>query len=186
MNLVSREAERVPKIELLILDVDGVLTSGTLAYDAEGQRQKIFHVHDGGAIRLWQQSGGRCAIISGRTSPAVEFRARELGIEMVTQGVKDKLPAYFEACRSQGVEDSAVSFMGDDLLDLEPMALCGYPIAVAGADPIVKRSARYVTRRFGGDGAVREAVERLMRLNGTWSRAIGEWTTRRPRGKAQT
>lgn len=175
----------MPKIELLILDVDGVLTHGTLAYDAEGQRQKTFHVHDGGAIRLWRESGGHCAIISGRKSPAVESRARELGIDFVTQGVTDKIPAYVETCRSLGVEDRAVSYVGDDLLDLEPMRRCGYPIAVAGADPLVKRAARYVTRRAGGEGAVREAIERLMRFNGTWSLELRNRTTAPSRGKAQ-
>lgn len=180
MNRNEHAARTVPKIELLILDVDGVLTSGALAYDGEGQRQTTFHVHDGGAIRLWRQSGGRVAIISGRRSPAVDRRAAELGIDHVTQGVTDKLPAYLDACRTHGVDDSVVCYIGDDLLDLGPMRRCAYPVAVAGAIPVVKRVARYITRRSGGAGAVGETIARLMRFNGTWSGAIGKWTAREP------
>jgi 3-deoxy-D-manno-octulosonate 8-phosphate phosphatase (KDO 8-P phosphatase) len=153
----------VSKIKLLILDVDGVLTSGELPYTAAGGNEvRTFYVQDGGAIRCWQASGGVAALISGRESRAVLARAKDLGVDSVTQGVSDKLPAYEAICREVGVADAEVSFIGDDLLDLPPMRRCGYPIAVANAVPQVKRAARYVTRRRGGEGAVAEAIARLM------------------------
>jgi 3-deoxy-D-manno-octulosonate 8-phosphate phosphatase (KDO 8-P phosphatase) len=159
-------------IKLLILDVDGVMTTGALAYSAAGNEEKTFYVQDGGAIGLWKKAGGAVAIISGRKSKAVDARARDLGIATVFQGVLDKIPVYETICRQAGVSDEEVSFVGDALLDVEPMRRCGYPIAVANALPRVKRAARYVTRRSGGDGAVAEAVERLLRHNGTWSEVV--------------
>jgi 3-deoxy-D-manno-octulosonate 8-phosphate phosphatase (KDO 8-P phosphatase) len=167
-------------IKLLILDVDGVLTSGELPYDADGNEIKTFYVQDGGAIRLWQTCGGTAAILSGRQSPAVIARAKDLGINFVIQGVADKLPAYEGLCRQAGASDQETAFIGDDFLDLPPMRRCGYPIAPANAVPMVKRAARYVTRRPGGRGAVAEAVERLLRHNGTWPKAVSGGT--RPRG----
>lgn len=163
-------------IELLILDVDGVLTNGDLPYDASGgDACKTFHVQDGGAIRLWQSLGGQVALLSGRQSAAVVARARDLDIKLVTQGVTDKLPAYEAICKAAGVSNAQTSFVGDDWVDLPPMQRCGYPIAVANACPAVKRVSRYVTRRCGGAGAVTEAIERLLRHNGTWQTATARW-----------
>jgi 3-deoxy-D-manno-octulosonate 8-phosphate phosphatase (KDO 8-P phosphatase) len=159
-------------IALLILDVDGVLTDGGLPYSADGNEIMHFHVQDGGAIRLWQRMGGVVALLSGRTSPAVAARAKDLGISLVLQGVADKLPAYEELCRTVGFTDTRVCVMGDDLLDVPPMQRCGYSVAPSNALPVVKRVATYVTRQRGGAGAVAEAVERLLRLNGTWSAAM--------------
>lgn len=154
-------------IKLLILDVDGVLTSGALPYDADGNRQKTFYVQDGGAIRLWQAQGGMVAILSGREAPSVNARAKDLGIPIVVQGVPDKVPAYETICRQAGVSESEVAVMGDDLPDLAIMRRCGYPVAVQNAHRFAKRLARYITRHSGGRGAIAEAVERLLRYNGT-------------------
>ncbi len=148
------------------------MTQGDLPYSAEGNEIKVFHVQDGGAVRFWNSTGGLTALISGRESPAVSARAKDLDIHVVVQGVPDKIPAYETICRNFGVSDAETSFIGDDLLDLEPMRRCGYPIAVANAIPRVKRAARYVTRRPGGCGAIAEAVERLMRYNGTWAESM--------------
>jgi 3-deoxy-D-manno-octulosonate 8-phosphate phosphatase (KDO 8-P phosphatase) len=160
------------KIKLLILDVDGVLTTGGLPYEARGNEIKVFHVQDGAAIRRWQAAGGLVAIISGRQSPAVMSRAKDLGIAHVEQGVTDKLPVYEETCALTGVCEEEVAFVGDDLMDLAPMQRCGYPVAVANAVPQVKRAARFITRRRGGEGAVGEAIERLMRHNGVWPEVL--------------
>lgn len=162
-------------IKLLILDVDGVLTSGELPYDSQGNVTKVFHVQDGGAIRLWQRAGGQVAIISGRDSPAVSARAAELDIPLLAQGVRDKMPVFDSFCEKAGVMPREASFVGDDLLDIAPMRRCGYPIAVANAIPLVKRAAVYITRRSGGAGAVAESVERLLRHNGEWSRIANRW-----------
>lgn len=154
------------RIKLLILDVDGVLTDGGLPYTAEGNEIKVFNVQDGAAIRAWQAAGGLAAIISGRQSPAVDRRAKDLGIAYVEQSVAEKLPVYEALCRRLGVKDDEVCMVGDDLPDLGSMNRCGYPVAVANAIPAVKRIARRVTNRRGGDGAVAEVVRRLLRHNG--------------------
>ena len=161
--------------KLLILDVDGVLTDGRLPYAGGGNEVKVFDVQDGLAIKLWQAAGGTAAIISGRQSPAVEARAKDLGIEFVRQGVADKRPAYEAAGQAAGVSDAETAVIGDDLPDLPMMRRCAYPVAVANATPMVKRAARYVTRRTGGAGAVAEAIERLLRLDGKWSRVVERW-----------
>lgn len=162
-------------IRLLILDVDGVLTAGSLLYEAAGNIEKVFYVQDGGAIRLWQRMGGQVAIISGRTSPAVTTRAMDLGVTHLHMKVEDKLPVFESVTRETGVAAGETAFMGDDLLDLAPMRRCGYPIAPANAVATVKRAARYVTRRAGGAGAVNEAIERLMRHNGWWDGMLRQW-----------
>jgi len=162
-------------IKLLILDVDGVLTTGELPYDADGSHQKSFFVQDGGAIRLWQAQGGLVAILSGRNAPAVRTRAEDLDIATVVQGVPDKVPAYETICRELGAAESGTAVMGDDLPDLPLMRRCGFPIAVANAHRYVKRSARYVTRRSGGHGAVAEGIEQLLRHNGAWPDAVARF-----------
>lgn len=162
-------------IKLLILDVDGVLTTGALPYDADGNRRKTFFVQDGGAIKLWQSQGGLVAILSGREAPSVNARAKDLGIATVVQGVPEKLPAYETICRELGVAEAAVAAVGDDLPDLPVLERCGYPIAVANAHRYAKRAARYVTKQSGGNGAVAEAIERLMRHNGEWTSAVARY-----------
>lgn len=162
-------------IKLLILDVDGVLTTGELPYSATGNEVKSFNVLDGMAIKLWQAAGGRLAIISGRQTPAVEARAKDLGIDSVRQGVIDKLPAYEAAVRDAQATDAETAVIGDDLPELPMLRRCGYPVAVANATPAAKRASRYITRRRGGDGAVAEAIERLLRENGTWSKVTARW-----------
>lgn len=161
------------KIRLLLLDVDGVLTTGDLPYLDSGIELKAFHVQDGSAIKLWKQSGGSVGIVSGRDTPAVMKRAKDLGIDAVYLGVADKLPAYEAVLTQCAVNDDSVCVVGDDWMDLGPMRRCGFPVAVANALPIVKRAARYVTRRSGGSGAIAEVVERLLRLNGKWTDVIG-------------
>jgi len=160
-------------IELLILDVDGVLTDGSVTMTAAGESAQTVHVHDGCAIKLWQRCGGKAAILSGRQNEHVKERARDLGIEWILTGVEDKRARFDEILTWAGCDASAVGYIGDDLPDLGPMARCGFPIAVANAVPTVKRAALYVTRRRGGHGAVAEAVELLLRKKKQWSAAIG-------------
>ncbi len=157
-------------IELLILDVDGVLTDGSVTLTAEGESRKTFHVHDGCAIKLWQRCGGRVAILSARAGDAVRRRAAELGIDLVHTGVSNKLTGYESILATTGGQDHAVGYVGDDLPDLMPMSRCGFPVAVADAVPAVKQAASYVTRRPGGRDAVAEVVELLLRKQRRWSR----------------
>jgi len=156
-------------IELLILDVDGVLTDGTVTSGLDGASGQTICVQDGFAIRLWQRSGGVAAILSGRKNEHVAQRARELGLEHVLTGVADKAAGVSDLLRLTACDASTAAYVGDDLPDLPAMAPCGFPIAVANALPDVKRAARYVTRRAGGHGAIAEVVEYLLRKKGRWS-----------------
>lgn len=159
-------------IDLLILDVDGVLTDGHVVAGPNGESIKRFHVHDGCAVKLWQRCEGRVAILSGRGGEAVTRRAAELGIKWVHTDVTDKLAAYDAILASAGRRDEAVAYVGDDLPDLAPMARAGFSVAVADAVPAVKRAADYVTRRAGGRGVVAEVVELLLRKQKRWSRDL--------------
>ena len=159
-------------INLLILDVDGVLTDGRVTAGGDGKWAKGFYVQDGCAIKLWQRCGGRVALLSGRSEEVVERRATELGIELVRTGVEDKSSVYSALVASVGCGDAAVAYVGDDLPDVGPMSRAGFPVAVANAHPAVKRVSMYVTRRRGGCGAVAEVVELLLRKQQRWSRAL--------------
>ena len=155
-------AERARSVRLAIFDVDGVMTDGTLYIGAQGESFKAFNILDGHGMKMLQSAGIVTAIISGRSSEAVERRAAELAISHVVQGCADKV-ASFEALRAQlGVEAAACSFMGDDLPDLAVMRRCGFAVAVANAVEPVKQAAHYVTRASGGRGAVREFCDLLL------------------------
>jgi 3-deoxy-D-manno-octulosonate 8-phosphate phosphatase (KDO 8-P phosphatase) len=156
-------------VDLLVLDVDGVLTAGQVVLDESGTLINFFNVHDGSGIKYWLRSGGRAAIISGRTSGAVPIRAKTLGIDLVYQGALRKIDAYRQCLADTRIDASRVCCVGDDLPDLPLLCNCGYPVAVANAVEEVKDRSAYVTRRTGGDGAVREVVEVLLRAKGLWA-----------------
>jgi len=156
-------------IKLLILDVDGVLTDGRLLIGPDGERTKTFHVHDGCALKLWHRSGGHSAVLSSRASAALDLRAHELGISLVRAGVPEKVAGYEAILKEGAFIDAQVAYVGDDLPDLPVMARVGLPIAVAQAVPAVKKRATYVTARRGGQGAVAEVVELLLRKQRRWS-----------------
>jgi len=164
--------DRFARIELLLLDVDGVLTDGRITYTDSGEEIKAFHVRDGLGLKLWWRSGKRVGIVSGRTSPAVTRRAGELGIDTVIQGADEKLPAFRRILVETGVRPDQVCAVGDDLPDLPVLLACGLRVAVADAVSEVKRAADLVTGVPGGRGAVREAIEWLMRGQGTWQSAV--------------
>ncbi len=170
MTDVSRE--RFARIELLLLDVDGVLTDGSVTYTDDGHEIKSFHVRDGSGIKAWQRSGKRVAILSGRSSPAVIRRAKELGIGLVMQGADDKRVALRRILEETGLRADQVCAIGDDLPDLPVLIACGLGIAVADAAQELKDAAAFVTSLPGGRGAVREAIEWLMRGQGTWDDVV--------------
>ncbi len=157
---------------LLILDVDGVLTDGALWFDEDGRPVRRFHIRDGLGVALWRASGGQAAILTSKRSDAVVARAKMMGIELIEQGAEDKLPGLTRILEDSGVAAEQAAYIGDDLLDLAPMRRVGYPIAVGDAAEEVKISARYVTRLDGGQGAVREAVEHLLKRQGEWNTAL--------------
>lgn len=161
-------------IKLLILDVDGVLTDGGIFISSDGESVKRFFVRDGCAIKIWQKMGLSIAILSGRSSVALNRRATELGVDMLHCGVKDKMTAYEDILTSTGLSDVNVSYIGDDLPDLKPMLRSGFPVAVPNASPEIKRVARYITRRGGGCGGVAEVVELILRKQDRWSDGIFE------------
>lgn len=152
----------------VILDVDGVLTDGRVYVDDSGRGLRAFDVHDGFAIRWYQRLGGTVVVCSGKDSPAVGSRASELHIEHVIQGSRDKVADLERLLDGLGLRLVQFAMIGDDLPDLPVLQRCGFPIAVANAVPEVRSAARVVTERSGGRGAVREAIEYLMRGQGRW------------------
>lgn len=161
-------AARVARVELLLLDVDGVLTDGSIVYTDAGAELKRFHVRDGTGLNLWRAAGKRAAIVSGRSSPAVDRRAGELGITPVLQGRADKMPAVAEVLAATGIPAERACAIGDDLQDLPVLRASGVGVAVADACPELRAAADYVTAVPGGRGAVRDAIEWLLKLQGMW------------------
>jgi 3-deoxy-D-manno-octulosonate 8-phosphate phosphatase (KDO 8-P phosphatase) len=170
-------AARAARIRLLLLDVDGVLTDGSIVYSGDGTELKRFHVRDGSGLKLWRLAGNRAAILSGRTSPAVEVRAAELGIAPVFQGRDDKRAALADVLAAVQVAPSEVCAVGDDLPDLPVLLRCGLAAAVADAAPEVRDAAHYVTSTPGGRGAVREVVEWLLKLQHRWDGLVSRYRT---------
>lgn len=166
------------RIKLLVLDVDGVLTGGQVLLGPDGQEIKVFHARDGTGMKYWKRAGGLLAIISGRSSPAVMHRAREVDVDVVKQGAKDKLPAYLEVLEELKVTEDQTAVVGDDLPDLPLLYRCALPVAVADAAQEVLAAAAVVTKAPGGAGAVREVVEMICRQAGTWDTILARY--RRP------
>ncbi len=164
--------EKARAIELLVLDVDGVLTTGDILVGDDGREWKQFYVRDGAALAYWHRMGKKSAILSGRISEAVYHRAAELGVHEVVQGRLDKGRAVEELATRMGVPLERVCFIGDDLADLSALARVGLAAAVADAVAEVKSKADYVTELPGGKGAVRELVEFLLRTQGVWEQVL--------------
>jgi len=170
-----------PTIRLFAMDVDGTLTDGRLTLAADGGEWKTFHARDGYGIRLLASVGITPAIISGRASPQTERRARELGIEEVHQGVRDKAAAFLALCERLGLEPAEAGFMGDDLSDIPAMHLAGYAAAPADAVAEARAAADFTADLPGGSGAVRQAVEDLLRREGLWQQVLEGLTVPRTR-----
>lgn len=163
---------RAQKIRLVVFDVDGVMTDGTLFLADDGQEFKGFNSLDGHGLKMLKGSGIELAIITGRSSRVVEHRAKNLGIEIVHQGAHDKLTVYEALCREHKVDCDVTAYMGDDVVDLPVMRRAGLAITVPAAPEIVKAYSHLVTTRMAGHGAVREACEFLMRAQGTLDAAL--------------
>jgi len=201
---------RAKKIKLILFDVDGVLTDGKLfIFPAPAGHQtgpdpsekhggrggfglhsqtmieaKGFHAHDGTAISLARLAGIKTGLITKRVSETVALRARDLHLEHVHQGIQDKLTVFEEILRSEGLTASEAAFVGDDVIDLPVMLNCGLAIAVANARDEVKEEAHYVTPHAGGDGALRDAVEFVLKAQGKWKQVVAEYTCERSPQKA--
>lgn len=168
-------AERCQAIELLVSDVDGVLTEGWITYDSAGVELKTFHVRDGSGAKAWHLADKQLAILSGRKSRTVKTRAKELDIKIVVQGATDKLAGFRDLVSKVGFRPEQVAYIGDDLPDLPVLTHCGLAVAVADASPEVHEVAHYVTKVPGGRGALRETVELILRCQGRWQAVLEQF-----------
>ena len=168
---LRRRAER---IVLLLLDVDGVLTDGRIIIDDRGVETKHFHVRDGQGIALLLRAGIELGFITARSSAAVRHRAKELGVGLVLQGVRDKLAAYESIKRRRSLSDGQIAFMGDDVGDLPVLLRAGMAISVRDGWDGARAVAAYVTNAPGGHGAVREVAELLLHAQGKWRTLLGK------------
>ncbi len=159
-------------IRLAVFDVDGVLTDGTLYLTDGGEEIKAFNSLDGHGLKMLRESGIELAIITGRTSRSVELRAKNLGVAHVFQGVEDKAQCFEALVKSRGLEYSAASYMGDDVVDLPVLTRCGLALTVPAAPLFVRQRADYVTRAAGGRGAAREVCELMLHAQGKLAGAL--------------
>lgn len=163
---------RCRAVELILSDVDGVLTDGAVIYDNQGIEIKRFHIRDGQGIKLWQRTGHRFGLITSRNSHIVQVRAAELGVSIVRQGIDRKLATVQEIVAELGLGLHQVCYLGDDLPDLATIRAVTLGVAVADACPEVRQAAAYVTALPGGRGAVRETVELILKAQQRWNELI--------------
>jgi len=168
-------SERAARVRLVIFDVDGVLTDGSLFIDADGREIKAFHSRDGHGMKMLQSSGVELGIITGRTSEVVEHRMKSLGVEHVYQGQQEKLPAFVELIGKLGLEPEQVAYVGDDVVDLPIMCRVGLAIAVQDAHALVCKHAHWQTSQPGGRGAAREVCELIMMAQGTLDASLQDY-----------
>jgi 3-deoxy-D-manno-octulosonate 8-phosphate phosphatase (KDO 8-P phosphatase) len=162
-------------IEMLVMDVDGVLTDGTLIINPGGAESKSFNSLDGHGIRMWQRAGLKVALISGRASEPTKIRAEQLQIEYVFQDCHNKLPVFKELLEKVGLPPEKVAYIGDDLTDLPTIRYAGFGVTVANAVDEVKQYADYVTKRPGGSGAVREVIEYILKNSARWQKLMARY-----------
>lgn len=167
--------ERLATIKLLALDVDGILTDGNVTYDSAGQEQKSFNIKDGLGIKLVQKAGIKVAIITGRVSPMVERRSKELGMDYVIQGREDKGTALQELSEESGITLQQIAYAGDDLPDYKALKLASVGLTVADAHPDIINIADWVTPLTGGQGAVRQICDALLISCGKYDQITGSF-----------
>ena len=161
--------ERLQQIRLVLLDVDGVLTGGEIIYSDNGEQIKVFDVKDGLGIRMLKNAGIEVGIITGRTGKALRHRCDNLGIELVFDGVRDKVRVLETIVQSSGITSQACAFIGDDLPDWAIMRQVGCAVAVADAHTMIRQIAHMITRAPGGRGAVREVSEVILKAQDKWA-----------------
>ncbi len=169
MHEMIETERRAARVKLLLMDCDGVLTDGRITLLEDGDEQKSFHTRDGHGLVLLHRAGLHSGIISGRTSVAVERRARDLGITHVRQGTWNKIKDFDEVLVVAGVEETEVAFIGDDVTDVPLMRRAVLAVAVADATDETRAAAHYITQLRGGFGAVRETIELILKAQGRWA-----------------
>jgi len=160
--------DKLKHIRLLLLDVDGVMTDGSIIYDGSGLETKCFNVRDGHGIKMLQRHGIEVGIITGRTSIVVDIRAKELGISLVYQGALKKLESYTDVKEKTGLDDSQIAYMGDDVIDVPVLRRVGFAAVPLDGLPEVRAVAHYVSACGGGRGAVREVCDMILKGRGMW------------------
>ncbi|MGH9866691.1 MAG: KdsC family phosphatase [Candidatus Polarisedimenticolia bacterium] len=173
-------AQRIAPITLVLLDVDGVLTDGGIIYEGADTELKRFHIQDGMGVTLAVKAGLKVGILTGRTSPMVERRGRELSMAVIKQGFHDKLEGWNEILREQRIEPREIAYIGDDVQDLPVLWRAGFSAAPADAVPEVRSQVHYVCERPGGHGAVREIIDLVLEHKGLKSQVIEAFTGARP------
>ncbi|HTQ40565.1 MAG TPA: HAD hydrolase family protein [Pirellulales bacterium] len=173
MDLVSR----CRSIELILSDVDGVLTDGGVIFDNQGIEIKRFHIRDGLGIKLWQRAGHHFGLVTGRASHIVQLRAVELGVDIVRQGIDDKLPAVKQILSQRQLQAEKVCYVGDDLPDLPVLRHVGFAVVVGDGCQELQAAAHYVTQAQGGRGAVREVIELILKAQGRWDDVLQKYGT---------
>ncbi len=167
--------KKIKSITFLILDVDGVLTDGKIIIDDLGNETKHFNVRDGHGLKMLMRTGIQVVLITGRTSKVVEHRARELGIKEIYQGSKNKVENLEEILRKKKVSGEQVAYVGDDIVDIPVFRRVGFSVAVEDASEYAKESADYITERKGGQGAVRELCEIILKIQGKWDDIVSRY-----------
>ena len=163
------------KIKLLVMDVDGVLTDGSIVIHSDGSESKCFNSLDGQGIKFWQAAGNMTAFLSGRQSEPTQRRAKGLGVNFCIQNAQIKLPKLRELARKNNLSAENIAYIGDDLPDLPPILYCGFGVAVLNAAEEVKKNCDYITKKPGGSGAVREVVEYILKKTGKWHSVIEQY-----------
>jgi len=175
LDRMTKRSKDLSQIQLLVLDVDGVLTDGALIINDDGSESKCFNSLDGHGIRMWKRAGLKVAFLSGRNSNPTKHRARQLEVDYCLQDCHDKLSALNSLAAQSGIVPKAMAYVGDDLPDLPVMKAVQFSAAVANAVELVKQTADYVTAKAGGCGAIREVIEYLLKKTGKWSQAVEKY-----------
>ncbi len=170
--MAEKNEANLTGIEMLVLDVDGVMTDGTVTINSDASETKSFSALDGHGIRMWQRAGLKLAFLSGRTSKPTEVRAKQLDVEYVLQECHDKLDSLKKLLEQTGLSPDKVAYIGDDLPDLPAVRYVAFGVAVANAVDQLKQHADYVTTRPGGKGAVREVIEYILKSTGRWQQLV--------------
>jgi len=166
------DINKLKRIKLLLLDVDGVLTDGSIIYNDNGAETKIFNVKDGLGIRLLMEAGIKVGIVTGRSSKTLYHRCKNLGISLIFDGVHEKTSVLELISEQTGLQAEEIAFVGDDLLDLPLLKKVGFSIAVADAHETIIENVDMVTSKKGGDGAVREVCEAILKAQGFWNKIL--------------
>lgn len=171
---LNEAREKAKKVKLLVLDVDGVLTSGSVNIFNDGSEMYTFNVYDGYGIKLWRRAGFKVGFITGRNSDAVTKRAEKLGVDFVFKNVSDKLSLCEDIIKKEKLDMSEVAFIGDDLQDLTLLKKVGLAMAPANVHFEVRKSVHYISPMYGGSGAVRDCIEFILKVKGFWEDIVNQ------------